>query len=623
MVYNLFRVVKKKIINTQGMVKYFGPTASLATDAENLSPDKKRYLEQVCHYVLSTKGPTDANALTDQMLIDGTISPMNMTDPVDVGSSLEPCQQQLLMAIRVREHFSCGSAIETNTIDHSRRTAFFCDRLLILNDPIRCQVHETLLARIKEAPTLEQEVIADEWNKKSALLNLIVSIKIHHCIGQLNLVLTSHLGFEKWMTLANKLGMGPFRTIATEAAVREATEAAMTEPLDVVWIVCHTMSPLLRKWCTEKHWLFARVICTDIASRKLHEDFNAVMKYFFSPHLNNVTNVTALLLVPSNLHPPKSTWRIYNWFYDVVFDKDTRNCLSTLHHTFSQQNFLEFVTLAESLGVFVHNSIDEIHIRLRTEPFLNQEPTRGKRARTMTLQREQISTRINGAQDDVCNICLDDVFLGVLTDCCHRFWCIHCLLPWLKNHTQCPVCKYHLQPWNLHLFRDKLGIERPSEFVVPSLLSLTQEQHQLRFCIVRHIVRSRTLSCPDARILIIANYSSQLTRQRRDECKHLREQLFHIIKQTSSQAGLYRLTSASYHGQRALNDWKAHRAGGVSILFVDNFSFLEGVLVPRLTDVIFWRKFSNASQELVRDSLCDARPQNSPPLECHFLNMHD
>ncbi|KAM7197011.1 putative ATP-dependent helicase IRC20 [Naviculisporaceae sp. PSN 640] len=52
-------------------------------------------------------------------------------------------------------------------------------------------------------------------------------------------------------------------------------------------------------------------------------------------------------------------------------------------------------------------------------------------------------------EQTMCVICQSTFSTGVLTVCGHQF-CKECMTYWFKAHRNCPVCKRHLQPSNLH-----------------------------------------------------------------------------------------------------------------------------------------------------------------------------
>ncbi|KAK0720531.1 SNF2 family N-terminal domain-containing protein [Lasiosphaeris hirsuta] len=54
-----------------------------------------------------------------------------------------------------------------------------------------------------------------------------------------------------------------------------------------------------------------------------------------------------------------------------------------------------------------------------------------------------------GSEQRMCVICQSEFSIGVLTVCGHQF-CKECITLWFKAHHNCPVCKRHLTPSNLH-----------------------------------------------------------------------------------------------------------------------------------------------------------------------------
>lgn len=59
-------------------------------------------------------------------------------------------------------------------------------------------------------------------------------------------------------------------------------------------------------------------------------------------------------------------------------------------------------------------------------------------------------------EDRKCVICQDDIFIGSLTVCGHRF-CRACLQQWFAHRNSCPVCKTRLEPNQIHNFTLKKG----------------------------------------------------------------------------------------------------------------------------------------------------------------------
>lgn len=55
----------------------------------------------------------------------------------------------------------------------------------------------------------------------------------------------------------------------------------------------------------------------------------------------------------------------------------------------------------------------------------------------------------NTNEPRICVICQTAFETGVLTVCGHQF-CKECIMLWYKAHRNCPVCKRHLSPSQLH-----------------------------------------------------------------------------------------------------------------------------------------------------------------------------
>lgn len=58
-------------------------------------------------------------------------------------------------------------------------------------------------------------------------------------------------------------------------------------------------------------------------------------------------------------------------------------------------------------------------------------------------------TGSKSSEPRICVICQTTFVTGVLTVCGHQF-CKDCMRLWFKAHRNCPVCKTHLSPSNLH-----------------------------------------------------------------------------------------------------------------------------------------------------------------------------
>lgn len=58
-------------------------------------------------------------------------------------------------------------------------------------------------------------------------------------------------------------------------------------------------------------------------------------------------------------------------------------------------------------------------------------------------------TGSKSSEPRICVICQTAFVAGVLTVCGHQF-CKDCMRLWFRAHRNCPVCKTHLSPSNLH-----------------------------------------------------------------------------------------------------------------------------------------------------------------------------
>ncbi|PKS10728.1 hypothetical protein jhhlp_002485 [Lomentospora prolificans] len=58
-------------------------------------------------------------------------------------------------------------------------------------------------------------------------------------------------------------------------------------------------------------------------------------------------------------------------------------------------------------------------------------------------------TGSKSSEPRICVICQTPFVAGVLTICGHQF-CKECMMLWFRAHRNCPVCKQHLKPSNLH-----------------------------------------------------------------------------------------------------------------------------------------------------------------------------
>ena len=81
----------------------------------------------------------------------------------------------------------------------------------------------------------------------------------------------------------------------------------------------------------------------------------------------------------------------------------------------------------------------------RLYPFFPRPKANGEINAVINLKE----TGSKSSEPRICVICQTTFIAGVLTVCGHQF-CQDCMRLWFRAHRNCPVCKTHLTPSNLH-----------------------------------------------------------------------------------------------------------------------------------------------------------------------------
>ena len=198
-----------------------------------------------------------------------------------------------------------------------------------------------------------------------------------------------------------------------------------------------------------------------------------------------------------------------------------------------------------------------------------------------------ITERVN--TDENCPICLDSIDDPcAITNCCHKSFCLECILMSLKNSNKCPMCKAFTRLDSLHIQSNT-----DSNKIVKKESELCSKSNTLL-----EIVKNMGT---DSRYLIFSEYDNSFRR----------------ISYKLAERGIpFRVLTGNCNAQQKIID--KYKNGEVKILMLNARNFGAGLNLQMTTDIVIYHEFR--SQNLKTQVIGRAqRPGRTCPLTVTYL----
>jgi len=103
---------------------------------------------------------------------------------------------------------------------------------------------------------------------------------------------------------------------------------------------------------------------------------------------------------------------------------------------------------------------------------------------SLETRKSSIITSIKNHANGTCTICLGNLKVPTVTNCCATVFCGECLLLWAKTSNKCPICRETLIPTELKTIGDKIyEVTTPQLTKMDALLNLLDKYPEGRFLI--------------------------------------------------------------------------------------------------------------------------------------------
>lgn len=186
----------------------------------------------------------------------------------------------------------------------------------------------------------------------------------------------------------------------------------------------------------------------------------------------------------------KSNWYKYSYIFSkITISNDEKfirqswemppthhsyyECFSTVHHTLNglvSDRIFDMIDANNISGVITalggnktsnitdlvrnkkYNELEEIMARIniytirRDQKKIDEWKDREKRVKN---QIEQLDNRFSELLKNDCNICFSTIISPVMEPSCQNIFCTKCLLTWLKNKKDCPLCRQQVNTTDL------------------------------------------------------------------------------------------------------------------------------------------------------------------------------
>lgn len=187
-----------------------------------------------------------------------------------------------------------------------------------------------------------------------------------------------------------------------------------------------------------------------------------------------------------------------------------------------------------------------------------------KRKEDLTIQLVELKKRFNDyLQIYNCRICLNAFNQPVLVSCCQNVFCGSCVLTWLKENSNCPLCRRTIRTNMIHYIREDDPISEKRESPYPMNKTKTET-------IIEIINKD-----PSKKYIIFSNFDETFT--------VIRESLFHHNIQFTEIYG---------NCQTRTKHIENFKKGEIQVLFMNSYQNGAGINLQIADSIILYHKMS-------------------------------
>jgi hypothetical protein len=179
----------------------------------------------------------------------------------------------------------------------------------------------------------------------------------------------------------------------------------------------------------------------------------------------------------------------------------------------------------------------------------------------------QIKERIAEASKDSCSICYESGNNPLLTPCCSKMFCAHCILEWMTRVPACPLCRHKFHP---------------SELVNLSISNVRHAEQPHREKLKKLDALLKIFEeCPDGRFLVFSRY----------------ENPFHDIELAIE--GKYSFGYVQGNKDVIAHTLERFESGRLKILFLNSRTASAGMNIASATHLILLHKMGSEEEKQI------------------------
>lgn len=175
--------------------------------------------------------------------------------------------------------------------------------------------------------------------------------------------------------------------------------------------------------------------------------------------------------------------------------------------------------------------------------------------------KKQYTERLN----DNCSICLDKLDKPVLVPCCQNIMCGGCILEWVKNHHNCPLCRTNIDNKSLVYIKSENEVE-------PKECSRVKNREMTKPETIMKIINNNK----SGKFIVFSNYSETFT---------------HIYNVLQTNHISYKELKGQTSSRK--NTIEQFKKGVIKVLFLNSKNNGAGINLQEATDIILYHELTD------------------------------
>jgi DNA repair protein RAD5 len=188
---------------------------------------------------------------------------------------------------------------------------------------------------------------------------------------------------------------------------------------------------------------------------------------------------------------------------------------------------------------------------------------------------EQMKERIKELNEEDCPICYNTPDKPLLTPCCHKIYCSHCLVEWMKTKTDCPMCRAKIEVSKLVKISEKVEEKKPEEKKHEDIVATS------KLASFKTLLNNLLLD-KSKRVVIFSDYDATYT------------QVMQRVRSEMKQEGMENLNMLSLKGSKATREKQLNsfKNGEVRVMFLNSMENCAGINMQEVTDIVIYHDMS-------------------------------